>query len=174
MISAHRLDAALIRPGRVDLKQYIGHCTHWQLTQMFRRFYPDEPASEAEHFAKHALATHSEISAAQVQGHFLLHKMDPAGSIDNVAQIKGWQDWKEFGCWSPNKEKWKNIFSLSLLMRQTHKRVDFCDLCDCLDVGNTNTQTSPTFTPSSVLLERFILKNLQKTLLWPWKVVFQM
>lgn len=26
-------------------------------------------------------------------------------------------------------------------MRQTHKRVDFCDLCDCLDVGNTNTQT---------------------------------
>lgn len=87
-ISVHRLDPALIRPGRVDLKQYIGHCNHWQLTQMFRRFYPEEPASEGERFAKCALAAHSEISAAQVQGHFLLNKMDPAGSIDNVAQMK--------------------------------------------------------------------------------------
>lgn len=88
MISTHRLDAALIRPGRVDLKQYIGHCTHQQLIQMFRRFYPDEPPPEGERFAEQALAVHSEISAAQVQGHFLLHKNDPAGSIDNVAQMK--------------------------------------------------------------------------------------
>lgn len=55
---------------------------------MFQRFYPDEAASEGERFAECALATHGEISAAQVQGHFLLHKMDPAGSINNVAQIK--------------------------------------------------------------------------------------
>lgn len=54
---------------------------------MFRRFYPDEPASEGEQFAKCVLAVHSEISAAQVQGHFLLHKADPAGSIDNVAKM---------------------------------------------------------------------------------------
>lgn len=54
---------------------------------MFGRFYPDQPASEGERFAERVLATHSEISAAQVQGHFLLHKMDPGASIDNVAQI---------------------------------------------------------------------------------------
>lgn len=57
---------------------------------MFQRFYPDEAASEGERFAERALAAHAEISAAQVQGHFLLHKMDPAGSIDNVAQIRQW------------------------------------------------------------------------------------
>ncbi|RVE58466.1 hypothetical protein OJAV_G00209380 [Oryzias javanicus] len=84
-----RLDPALIRPGRVDMKQYIGHCTHWQLAQMFRRFYPDQPALEGEKFAKLALDANAEISAAQVQGHFLLHKKDPTGSIDHVDQMKG-------------------------------------------------------------------------------------
>lgn len=84
-----RLDPALIRPGRVDLKQYVGHCTHWQLTQMFRRFYPAEPPAEAERFAEHALSIFKEISAAQVQGHFMLYKLDPTGSIDNVDQMQG-------------------------------------------------------------------------------------
>lgn len=55
---------------------------------MFRRFYPDQPPLEGERFAKLALDANAEISAAQVQGHFLLHKKDPAGSIDHVDQIK--------------------------------------------------------------------------------------
>ncbi|KAK7169370.1 hypothetical protein R3I93_005365 [Phoxinus phoxinus] len=83
-----RLDPALVRPGRVDLKQYVGPCSHWQLTQMFRRFYPQESAAEAERFAEQALAAQTDLSAAQVQGHFMLYKSDPAGSIKNIAEIK--------------------------------------------------------------------------------------
>lgn len=54
---------------------------------MFRRFYPLESAAEGERFAACALAAHTDLSAAQVQGHFMLYKMDPAGAIDNVAKI---------------------------------------------------------------------------------------
>ncbi|KAJ3591803.1 hypothetical protein NHX12_006935 [Muraenolepis orangiensis] len=84
-----RLDPALIRPGRVDLKQYVGHCTHWQLSQMFRRFYPAAPSSEAQRFASSALTARTEISPAQVQGHFMLYKTDALGAICNVDQING-------------------------------------------------------------------------------------
>merc|ERR1712183_189777 len=43
-----RLDPALIRPGRVDLKQYIGHSSHGQCIKMFSNFYPDEVQKNPE------------------------------------------------------------------------------------------------------------------------------
>ena len=55
---------------------------------MFRRFFPAESASVADRFAECALAIRSDISAAQVQGHFMLYKLDPTGSIDNVNELK--------------------------------------------------------------------------------------
>ncbi|XP_015675963.1 mitochondrial chaperone BCS1 [Protobothrops mucrosquamatus] len=82
-----RLDPALIRPGRVDLKQYIGHCSEWQFKQMFHKFYPDQPSVLAEQFAKRALSVSVKISAAQVQGYFMLHKADPVKAIQNVEML---------------------------------------------------------------------------------------
>ncbi|XP_068103207.1 mitochondrial chaperone BCS1 [Hyperolius riggenbachi] len=82
-----RLDPALIRPGRVDVKQYVGHCTRWQLAQMFLRFYPDQTLAAAEGFADAALTASDKISAAQVQGHFMLFKNDPQAAADNVGSI---------------------------------------------------------------------------------------
>ncbi|KAJ7405666.1 Mitochondrial chaperone BCS1 [Pitangus sulphuratus] len=82
-----RLDPALVRPGRVDLKQYVGHCSRWQLSCMFQRFYPEQPPAAAERFAEQALAVSKQISAAQVQGHFMLYKMDPEGAISNISSI---------------------------------------------------------------------------------------
>lgn len=86
-VSLDRLDPALVRPGRVDLKQYVGHCSRWQLACMFQRFYPEQPLAAAERFAEQALAVSKQISAAQVQGHFMLYKMDPEGAIANIHSI---------------------------------------------------------------------------------------
>ncbi|NWX37200.1 BCS1 protein, partial [Notiomystis cincta] len=80
-----RLDPALVRPGRVDLKQYVGHCSRWQLARMFQRFYPEQPAAAAQRFAERALAVCEHISAAQVQGHFMLYKTDPEGATSNIS-----------------------------------------------------------------------------------------
>ncbi|XP_037857459.1 mitochondrial chaperone BCS1 isoform X2 [Chlorocebus sabaeus] len=83
-----RLDPALIRPGRVDLKEYVGYCSHWQLSQMFQRFYPGQAPSLAEDFAERVLQATTQISPAQVQGYFMLYKNDPVGAIHNVESLR--------------------------------------------------------------------------------------
>lgn len=79
-----RLDPALIRPGRVDIIQYIGYCSQQQLKQMFSRFYPMENDARAEIFASKVCELGIEISAAQVQGYFMWFKKSPQAAIDNV------------------------------------------------------------------------------------------
>ena len=40
-----RLDAALIRPGRVDYVQEVGDATDHQVRELFHRFYPSSSSS---------------------------------------------------------------------------------------------------------------------------------
>ncbi|EAA08672.3 AGAP004266-PA [Anopheles gambiae str. PEST] len=84
-----RLDPALIRPGRVDVKEYVGHCSRHQLEQMFRRFYTGTDAeANARIFAERVAADGRNVSPAQVQGYFMVHKMsDQQTVLDNVQQI---------------------------------------------------------------------------------------
>ncbi|GAO51627.1 hypothetical protein G7K_5723-t1 [Saitoella complicata NRRL Y-17804] len=51
---AERLDPALIRPGRVDMKRLIGTATSHQLREMFMRFYEGKEA-EADEFVRRIL-----------------------------------------------------------------------------------------------------------------------
>lgn len=84
-----RLDPALIRPGRVDLKEFVGHCTPFQLEQMYRRFYngPDVD-SFAMQFASNVLKFNKPVSPAQVQGYFMIHKMSVQQTVvDSVEDI---------------------------------------------------------------------------------------
>ncbi|TRY63981.1 hypothetical protein TCAL_00319 [Tigriopus californicus] len=82
-----RLDPALIRPGRVDLKQYIGHCSESQLLEMFDRFYPDAKAGQAAEFAHSVASENVDVSAAQVQGYFMFFKNDPNLALSNAWRL---------------------------------------------------------------------------------------
>lgn len=79
-----RLDPALIRPGRVDLKVEIGHASQHQIAQMFQRFYPEQPVDQAVLFAERVWGQARPVSMAQLQGYFLCHKSDPLAAVQNV------------------------------------------------------------------------------------------
>ncbi|CAG9805919.1 unnamed protein product [Chironomus riparius] len=84
-----RLDPALIRPGRVDLKEFIGHCTRYQLEQMYRRFYDGPDLLDfASRFADNVLKQNRPVSPAQIQGYFMIHKLsDQQKVLDNIADL---------------------------------------------------------------------------------------
>lgn len=83
-----RLDPALIRPGRVDIKQEIGLASKSQVSKMFSRFYPDEMPTRAEEFADKVMKLGQRKSIAQIQGHFMLFKNDSTGAIANVELLR--------------------------------------------------------------------------------------
>lgn len=68
------MDAALIRPGRVDVKEYIGHCSQSQIERMYKRFFLENNDNEqnAKEFAEIVIKTGKPVSAAQIQGYFML------------------------------------------------------------------------------------------------------
>lgn len=83
-----RLDPALIRPGRVDIKEYIGHCSAHQIEQMFFRFYRIDDTNLAHKLSAAILALGKPVSAAQIQGFFMLHKHStPDAILENVSRL---------------------------------------------------------------------------------------
>lgn len=63
-----KLDPALIRPGRCDVKLEVRNASKMQLEKMFLRFFPGDD-NNATKFAQ--TLPGDEISMAQLQGHFL-------------------------------------------------------------------------------------------------------
>jgi len=86
-VSVCRLDPALIRPGRVDIKAKVDYCTTYQLQTMFERFYPEESKQHAREFAQTVLASVQTISPAEIQGYFMLHKDSGRDALANAANI---------------------------------------------------------------------------------------
>ncbi|PIK52426.1 putative mitochondrial chaperone BCS1 [Apostichopus japonicus] len=83
----NRLDPALIRPGRVDFIQQIGHATSHQLKQMFLRFYPELGPERAIRFADEVMKRDKPVSVASVQGFFMIHKNDGLAVFDHLDNL---------------------------------------------------------------------------------------
>jgi chaperone BCS1 len=63
------IDPALLRPGRIDYRLYMGEATESQRVAMYRRFFPDEHPAEAQVFVR---ARPENETMAEFQGLLLL------------------------------------------------------------------------------------------------------
>ena len=78
------LPPALVRPGRVDLKIYVGLATESQLERMYLRFFPEE-FEKAKLFS--TTLTNTPLSMAEVQGFFMFFKNNPEGCLEAAAEL---------------------------------------------------------------------------------------
>ncbi|HEV2989785.1 MAG TPA: AAA family ATPase, partial [Candidatus Angelobacter sp.] len=68
-----RLDAALLRPGRIDYKLYLGRASNHQKMELYRRFFPESSEAEAWEFVE---ASRSSETMAEFQGLLLALEQD--------------------------------------------------------------------------------------------------
>ena len=76
-----KLDQALLRPGRIDYKLYLGKASDCQKMELFRRFFPESSEVEASDFVD---ASRSAETMAEFQG-LLLALEQGEGRLETVA-----------------------------------------------------------------------------------------
>jgi len=77
----------MIRPGRIDFKQFIGYATEYQIFNMFLKFYPESNEATARAFTEKLSASNKKISSAQLQGFLMLFKNQPEQAFKNIENI---------------------------------------------------------------------------------------
>lgn len=86
-----RLDPALIRPGRVDVRVHFDLASKAQIRGMFWRFYKDlkKPDLDMDKIADKVVDRIEErtVSTAQLQGLFIRYKSEPQELLNNLEQF---------------------------------------------------------------------------------------
>lgn len=70
MTSNHpeRLDAALVRPGRIDVKLELGYADDGQVAEMFMRFFPERGLAGAREYVRVVRSSGAaDVAMAEVQ-----------------------------------------------------------------------------------------------------------
>jgi len=79
-----RLEPALIRPGRVDVREEIGYASTQQVEDMFCRFFPDHERRSREFAAQLA---GQQLSVAKLQGYLFLRRDSVETAFRDVQQV---------------------------------------------------------------------------------------
>lgn len=79
-----KLDSALVRPGRCDVKVELKRASRSQMRNLFLRFFECESARADEFAAK---LPEFELSMAQLQGHLLANRDSSADAVANVPRL---------------------------------------------------------------------------------------
>jgi chaperone BCS1 len=79
-----KLDKALLRPGRIDYRLYLGKASDRQKVELYRRFFPHSSEAESREFVE---ASRSAETMAEFQG-LLLGMVQGEAQID-LAELEG-------------------------------------------------------------------------------------